>query len=162
MERLHCGHLRCPCLLQVYQSKWFFMIWSIVSERNKYDFFITGKSGTSQVTSSSSNSTTSPPTGPNGPMTTNSGASVKENRYRHLLWKKFVKLCLHSTYAMQNSFRFNEIFAQFFNQAEFYLDKKSMKNSWNFVYIQATQCRTPFVLTKFFKVNLKFQFGLKW
>ena len=41
--------------------------------------FITGKSGTSQVTSSSSNSTTSPPTGPNGPMTTNSGASVKEN-----------------------------------------------------------------------------------
>ena len=41
--------------------------------------FITGKSGTSQVTSSSSNSTTSPPTGPNGPLTTNSGASVKEN-----------------------------------------------------------------------------------
>ena len=110
MERLHCGHLRCPCLLQVYQSKWFLMIWSIVSERNKYDFFITGKSGTSQVTSSSSNSTTSPPTGPNGPMTTNSGASVKENRYRHLL----------------------------------------CKNSWNFVYIQAIQCRTPFILTRFF------------
>ena len=32
------------------------------------------------------------------------------------------------------------------------------KISWNFVYIQAIQCRTPFILTKFFKENSKFQF----
>ena len=38
----------------------------------------------------------------------------------------------------------------FFN---FFLQKKSWKNSSNFVYIQATQRRTPFILTKFFTEN---------
>ena len=64
--------------------------------------------------------------------------------------KKLVKLCLHSSYKVQNSFQFDEIFSQKAENCEFYFRKKLWKNSWNFVYIQATQCRTPFNLTRFF------------
>ena len=51
--------------------------------------------------------------------------------------KKFVKLCLHSSYKVQNSFHFDEIFHRKFENSEFCLQKIREKNSRIFVYIQA-------------------------
>ena len=61
--------------------------------------------------------------------------------------KKFVKLCLHSSYTMQNSFHFDEIFHKKIIMQKF---------SWKFVYVQATHYRTPFILTRFCTENTKF------
>ena len=46
---------------------------------------------------------------------------------------------------------FNEIFSNKKSRiSNLWLWRKIMEKSWNFAYIQATQCRTPFILMKFF------------
>ena len=50
----------------------------------------------------------------------------------------------------QNFFQFDEIYLQKVKNREFYWRKNHEKIPWNFVYIQAKQCKTPFNLTRFF------------
>ena len=44
----------------------------------------------------------------------------------------------------------------------FICQKKSWKNSGNFVYNQATQCNTPFILTNFSSKKIKIQICLRY
>ena len=81
--------------------------------------------------------------------------------------QRFVKLCFHFSYTLQNTFHFHEIFyfwkirETLFTKCRtpsiftrFLLLKNSLKNSWNFVYILAKQCRTPSIFTIFFLLKI--------
>ena len=56
------------------------------------------------------------------------------------------ELRLHFEFSRQKPI----IYYTFHIKIQFVYQEKLWKNSWNFVYIQATQCRTPFISTIFF------------
>ena len=58
--------------------------------------------------------------------------------------KTFVKLCLYS-----KRHGTAQILTRKFKNPNFTYEKYVMKSSWNFAYLQATKCRTPFNLTRF-------------
>ena len=64
---------------------------------------------------------------------------VRNHIWEILVWsgeKKVVKLCLHSSYSMQNSFHFDKFFPLIITKFYPWLSKKKLwKKSWNFVYI---------------------------
>ena len=62
--------------------------------------------------------------------------NYKKRRILHSekIMKKFVKLCLHSSYIVQNSFHFEEFFSNKIQDSNFGLYVTKMTSSGNFVY----------------------------
>ena len=57
-----------------------------------------------------------------------------------------MKLCLHSSYNMQNSFRFDDFFLFFMHyKSRILLLKKFVK-----LCLHSSKCKTPFILTNFY------------
>ena len=66
--------------------------------------------------------------------------------------KKFVKLCLHLAFIVQNSFHFDEIFHIKFKIP---ILQKSLKNSSNFVYIFSYIVQNSFHFDEIFHIKFK-------